>query len=105
MKVVSIVRDAESILGRVILSPRLQHPRVREKQGQITDYDVYYRMLLEAGHLPGEVATFPNRALTAELHRDIVVRVPDLRFTSCKHLGGVFRAGMVCEAWGSAVAA
>jgi hypothetical protein len=80
VKDMSVLADAEAVLARVARAQDGKKPRV-------TGLDGYYQLLLEDGYLPGNVASFPNRALIRELYADMVERVVDLRFVPLRALG------------------
>ena len=83
VKDMSLIADAKLVLAQVAIAQE------RKKQ-RLIGFDAYYVLLLEDGFLPGNTATFPNRALTRELHVDMRERVPDLRFTAQERVGRYF---------------
>ena len=83
VKDMSIITDAKLVLAQ---AERTQDPKAQRVLG----LDAYYLLLITNGCLPGSTATFPNRALTRELHTDMVTRVPDLAFTALRSLGIFF---------------
>src|SRR6516225_791001 len=83
VKGMSLIADAELVLAQVAKAQE-------HKKQRVNGFDTYYVMLLEDGFLPGNTATFPNRALTRALHVDMRERVPDLRFTAHETLGRYF---------------
>jgi hypothetical protein len=78
-----LITDAETVLAQVAKARK-------HKKHRIIGFDIYYRLLLEDGFLPGNTALFPNRALTRELHLDMQTRIPDLRFTAQNKVGVYF---------------
>jgi hypothetical protein len=78
-----LITDAETVLAQVAKARK-------HRKHRIIGFDAYYRLLLEDGFLPSNTGIFPNRALTRELLADMVQRIPDLRFTTCKKVGLYF---------------
>jgi hypothetical protein len=83
VKVMSTITEAELVLAQVTIARERAKPRV-------IGFDLYYQLLLERAHLPGNTSKFPNRVLTRELLADMIEQVADLRFSALERVGHYF---------------